>query len=104
MLVQAVDDQQTVGFKLGYPESPTRFYSWLGGVHTDYRKQGVGKELMRQQHAECQQAGFRKIRMKTTNRWRAMLLLSISQGFCIVSTYIDKEGELKIILEKKLSG
>jgi len=27
------------GFKLGYAHTPTRYYSWLGGVDPEYRRQ-----------------------------------------------------------------
>ena len=94
--------QEIVGFKVGYPQKDHRFYSWLGGVHPTYRRQGIGSELMRQQHDYCQRAGFHTIRTKTTNQWRAMLLLNIRHRFDVIGTYVDEQGDVKIILEKRL--
>ena len=94
---------QVVGFKMGYPEKPNRFYSWLGGVHLAWQRQGIAHEMMRRQHAYCLNNGFVTIRTKTTNRWRAMLILNIRTGFSIIGTYVDDANELKIILEKRLN-
>ena len=100
--VVAEDPVRVVGFKIGYPDKEHRFYSWLGGVHSEYRRRGIGEEMMHRQHAYCRQAGFLTIRTKTTNHWRAMLLLNICQGFNITGTYVGEQGNVKIILEKQL--
>jgi predicted GNAT superfamily acetyltransferase len=97
----AIDNQQVIGFKIGYQEEKDVFYSWLGGVLPDYRGHGIATELMLRQHAWCQQKGYSKIRTKTMNRWRSMLILNLKMGFEIVETYQDEKGILKIILEKK---
>ncbi len=101
--VLAKVEGQMVGFKVGYPEKKLRFYSWLGYVHPAYRRQGIARELMHQQHRYCCEAGFTTVRTKTTNRWRSMLLLNIRNGFDVVGTYLDDHKELKIILEKNLN-
>ena len=103
--VVAEKERQVVGFKVGYgyDERPDHFYSWLGGVHPAYRCQGIGGELMRQQHDYCRHTGFRTIRTKTTNQWRSMLLLNIRHGFHVMGTYLDDDREIKIILEKRLT-
>ncbi|RSK48428.1 GNAT family N-acetyltransferase [Hymenobacter rigui] len=93
---------QLVGCKLGYERQPGQYYSWLGGVHPDYRGQGVAAELMRRQHAWCQEQGYRRIRTHTYNRWRAMLLLNLRHGFDIIGTMQGTHG-LTIVLEKHLS-
>ena len=100
--VIASEHDRVVGFKIGYPQKKALFYSWLGGVHPAHRGRGIGKELMHRQHTYCRRAGFRTVRTKTTNRWRAMLLLNIRCGFHIIGTYVDERGEIKIMLEKKL--
>ena len=48
---QARVGEQLVGFKLGYAHTPTRYYSWLGGVDPEYRRQGIAGGLMHRQHA-----------------------------------------------------
>ena len=36
----ARDGDRLIGYKIGYAETAERFYSWVGGVHPDYRGQG----------------------------------------------------------------
>ncbi|HEV7347019.1 GNAT family N-acetyltransferase [Telluribacter sp.] len=98
----AYDDQQLIGYKMGYRRKPGHFYSWLGGVLAAYRKQGIASGLMVRQHAWCQQRGYHTIRTQTMNRWRAMLILNLRHGFDIVGLIAPAEGEPKIVLEKKL--
>ncbi|RSK36004.1 GNAT family N-acetyltransferase [Hymenobacter metallilatus] len=97
----AYTDERLIGCKLGYERKPGHYYSWLGGVHPEYRGQGIAAELMRRQHAWCAEQGYQRIRTQTYNRWRAMLLLNLRQGFDIVGTLQGQHG-LTIVLEKSL--
>lgn len=98
----ALDGTKVVGFKVGYELDKNTFYSWLGGVDTDYRNHGIASKLMEQQHQNVREQGYLVIQTKTMNRWRSMLLLNIKNGFDVIETYIDNEGLHKIMLEKKL--
>ena len=102
VLVLAADGHTPVGFKLGYERSAGQCYSWLGGVHPDYRRQGIARELMRQQHAWAREAGYRAVTTETENRFRAMLLLDLQEGFDIVGTYLHPSGRTRILLRKTL--
>src|SRR5262245_27281090 len=42
---------ELVGFKAGYAATHNRYYSWLGGVREDFRRQGIARHLMDAQHA-----------------------------------------------------
>ena len=95
--------EELVGCKLGYERKPGHYYSWLGGVHPDYRGQGIAAELMRRQHAWCREQGYQRIRTQTYNRWRAMLLLNLRHGFDIIGTVQGRHG-LTIVLEKELAA
>lgn len=95
------DDGQLIGCKLGYERQPGHYYSWLGGVYTDFRGQGIAAELMRRQHAWCQAQGYRRIRTHTYNCWRSMLILNLRHGFDIIGTAQGPRG-LTIVLEKVL--
>lgn len=97
----ALADGNVVGCKLGYERKPGHYYSWLGGVHPDFRGQGIAAELMRQQHAWCREQGYHAVRTHTYNRWRAMLLLNLRHGFDIIGTMQGAHG-LTIVLEKQL--
>ncbi len=94
---------ELVALKLGYPEAPDVFYSWIGAVGPAHRRQGIADLLMQRQHDWCRKQGFRRIRSKTKNAFKAMLILNLRHGFNIVSTYTDRQGEIKIVLEKVLS-
>ncbi len=103
LLLLALHNGQVVGYKIGYQDRKSRFYSWLGGVHPEYRGQGIASELMRKQHDWCEKQGYKVIRTQTKNQWRSMLILNLRHGFDIVGTYTDEKGEPKIILERRFA-
>jgi hypothetical protein len=57
--------------------------------------------LYPQAHAE--ESGYKAVQTQTKNMWRSMLILNIKNGFDIIGTYTDNEGETKIIIEKMLT-
>lgn len=77
----AVIDGDDVGFKVGYADTPSRFYSWIGGVVPEHRGGGVARALLDSQHAWCAAQGFETIEVKTYNRFRGMLKMLIAAGY-----------------------
>jgi GNAT superfamily N-acetyltransferase len=103
-LAIAYIEGQPVGFKIGYERDQNEFYSWLGGVLPEYRGLGVAGDLMNAQHEWCRKQGYSKIGTKTQNRFKAMLMLNIKNGFEIIGTDpTDKDG-MKILMEKRING
>ena len=102
LILVAKEDEKIVGFKIGYEFNPSTFYSWLGGVHTDYRGKGIAKQLMQLQHELVKSEGYTKVRTISRNNKREMLLLNIKFGFDILETFTSKKGKHKIVLEKEL--
>ena len=102
LTVLAVCQGEIAGFKCGYEIGPAKFYSWVGGVGARFRQQGIAAELMRRQHDRCLANGYEIVRTKTKNCFKAMLILNLKSGFDITEVYRDRQGELKIILEKNL--
>jgi ribosomal protein S18 acetylase RimI-like enzyme len=98
----AIDNEQVVAFKIGYGVEDKTFYSWLGGVHSDYRKQGIASILMGMQHKLVKELGYTRIRTISRNLRREMLILNIKHGFDVIETVISKKGTHKIVLEKDL--
>ncbi len=96
-------DQKLVGMKLGWAQTPEIFYSWLGGVHPDYRDVGIAQDLMQIQEQWCSKQGIRKIQTKTTNQFRQMLGLLLRAGFLIHSCQVGPSNQTEILLEKSLS-
>ncbi|MCP2036424.1 GNAT superfamily N-acetyltransferase [Planomicrobium sp. HSC-17F08] len=96
--------KRIIGYKIGYALNREQFYSWLGGVDKAFRTNGIASRLMEEQHQYAKNSGFRAVQTKTKNKWRSMLLLNIKNGFDVIGTYADQDGETKIILEKSLLG
>ena len=94
-----------VGVKVGYHEADY-FYSWIGGVVPAWRRGGIAKMLADEQESLLRQQGIRRIRMKTRNRFKPMLLFALSSGFNIIESIPDPVGgsvaDLRIVLEKML--
>jgi ribosomal protein S18 acetylase RimI-like enzyme len=42
----ALSGEQAVAFKVGYKLTPSKFYSWIGGVDPDFRHRGLAYRLM----------------------------------------------------------
>lgn len=102
LVITAMNDTKVIGYKIGYELDNNKFYSWLGGVDTYYRKHGIASELMERQHQYLKENGYSVVQTKTMNKWRNMLVLNIKNGFDVIDTYTDEKGLHKIILEKKL--
>jgi GNAT superfamily N-acetyltransferase len=80
----ARDAEGTIaGYKLGYAETPTRFYSWIGGVKPACRRQGLARELLRYQEDWCRCRGFEQIQVWSENRYRGMLIFLLTEGYDI---------------------
>jgi len=103
LCIFAVENDEMVGFKLGYPQPDGVFYSWLGGVIESMRGRGIASKLMEQQHEKLQQLGYQKVRTYCRNERKEMLITNIKHGFDIISTFVDEKGRHKIVLEKLLN-
>jgi len=94
---------KAVGFKLGYIENDY-FYSWLGGVISEYRNQGIAAKLAIRQEEMVKEMGVSKIMFKTQNKFKGMLIFALKNGFSILGTVPFDGGEgFKILLEKNLN-
>lgn len=103
LLILAKQDQEYVGFKLGYERRKGRFYSWMGGVVPAVRRQGVGRALMEKQHQVVSSLGYTSIRTQSSNAFRGMLILNLLCGFDIVGTFVNpKTHSVRILFEKDL--
>ena len=102
-LTTAQSTSGVVGFKLGYSMNQHTFYSWLGAVHPDYRKQGIANRLAEMQENWAIKKGFKRLRTKTMNRFKPMMILNLKRGFDIIEVITDKKGLRKIVFQKSLS-
>lgn len=91
------------GFKLGYRRGAALFYSWLGGVHPDARRQGVAAKLMQLQHEWAQSQGYTEIETSTRTANNAMIILNLKSGFRVRGFGVDTFGREIIIQRKQLT-
>ena len=99
----AYSDTGAVGCKVGYFETD-HFYSWVGGVCEPWRRKGIASLLAARMEELARARGAVLIRMKTMNKFRAMLLFALGSGFEItnVEPGLSDSDPVKIVLEKKL--
>jgi predicted GNAT superfamily acetyltransferase len=100
--VLAYHNNYLVGFKIGYPYNETTFYSWIGGVLSKYRQLGIGAQLAQIQEDFTRNKGFKKLRTKSMNMYKAMMILNLKSGFDITNIYTNTKGQTKIVFEKLL--
>jgi len=97
-------DGTPVGFKVGYG-TKNFFYSWIGGVLPAFRGKGVARALAEEMEQQIE-GKYPVLRMKTRNRYKAMLQFAIGKGFNIIEVLPAKTGhprlDLRIVLEKKI--
>ncbi len=104
LILVALDQETPVGFKVGYErDADGSFYTWLGGVLPAYRKLHIAQRLADQQEEWAIKEGFNAIVLKTRNRFKAMLVFALKNGFCIEKVEPKENIEnYRIVLRKKL--
>ncbi len=102
LCVLACSDNKIVGFKIGYPYNENTFYSWIGGVLPKFRQQGIATQLAKTQEDYAKENGFTKLRTKSMNQYKPMIILNLKNGFDITNFYINTKGQTKIVFEKSL--
>ena len=78
---EARRDEMLVGFKLGYAATSRRYYSWLGGVHPNYRRQGIASQLITLQHEWIAHWQFKVVETQVRQDNLAMAALNRAHGF-----------------------
>ncbi|MFN8674651.1 MAG: GNAT family N-acetyltransferase [Candidatus Sericytochromatia bacterium] len=102
LFILVYDKEKVIAFKIGFAQDSEIFYSWIGGVEEEYRKNGLASKLMELQHQWCQNNGFSIIETRTMDKFFNMLSLNLKYGFKIIGTFIDYKKQTKIILNKYL--
>ena len=96
-------DSIPVGFKVGFKYNNDTYYSWVGGVTQRYRNQGIAQRLANVQEKEVRLKGYSRLRTKSMNRFKPMMILNLKNGFDITKVYVNDSGQTKIIFEKDLT-
>ncbi|MFC3712387.1 GNAT family N-acetyltransferase [Sphingoaurantiacus capsulatus] len=97
------DGGRLVGFKLGYRRAPDLFYSWLGGVHPDARRQGIAARLMAAQHDWARTQGYAAVETRTRASNNAMIVLNLQSGFHVAGFEVDSAGRPVVTQRRALS-
>ncbi|AVI65717.1 GNAT family N-acetyltransferase [Shewanella sp. WE21] len=92
LILVAYVEGELAGFKLGYEQEETIFYSWLGGVAFDFRRLGLAQSLLEYQETWARRQGYNHIQVKTMNRFPAMLNLLISNQYLITELTADPKS------------
>lgn len=105
LVLIAEADGVPAAFKCGYDREPGAgwWYSWMGGVLPAFRRLGLAARLADAQEAQLRAWGIRRVRVKTRNSHRAMLLFAIGRGYQLVSVEPrEAAAEHRVWLEKEL--
>jgi GNAT superfamily N-acetyltransferase len=97
----AHDGEQLIGFKAGYALTEQRYYSWLGGVHPAWRRQGMAAQLADAQHRWLAQRGYTTVETASRAENHAMARMNLTLGFSIEGSKNEPEG-LKVLWSKRL--
>jgi len=96
-------DNRPVGFVIGFELKPFVFYNWLTGVHPDFRRKNIARQLVESQNAWAKAHGYEYTRLEGLNRHKAMNHLALTVGYDIVGTRWDSvRSDLLIQFEKAL--
>ena len=97
-------DGQEVGYKVGYGESPTSFYSAKGGVLASHRRIGIARLLLYAMMDAARGRGYRRFAYDTfPNKHAGMTILGLNEGFAVTSAgYNAAYRDYRIRLEKEL--
>jgi GNAT superfamily N-acetyltransferase len=96
-------DNKPVGFWIGFELKPGMFYHWLGGVVSELRRHGVGRQLQEAQQAWAKDHGYEFIRCECMNHQREFIHFAITLGYDMVGLRWDStHADNLVVFEKNL--
>ena len=95
-------DQKLIGYKVGYTTAYNRYYSWMGAVHPDFRRQGIARKLMEMQHKWLDTSRFELIETQVAKTNIAMITLNTEAGMKTTGMTVSKHGEPYLSMQKWL--
>jgi GNAT superfamily N-acetyltransferase len=98
-------DDRPVGFFLGFELKPRVFFAWFCGVLPEFRRQGVGAQLVEAVHGWARLNDYDSVRFECDNQHRPMLQMGIALGYDIVGIRWDPDrGANLLLFQKELSS
>lgn len=104
LLLLATRGGEPVGFKVGYAENRTTFYSAKGGVLASARRNGVARALLARMTEEARAMGYVRFAYDTfPNKHPGMTVLGLASGFTVVAAgYNAAYRDYRLRFEKRL--
>ena len=94
-----------VGFFLGFELKPDTFFAWFYGVLPEFRRMGIGSQLMEAAQGWAAQHEYETFRIECHNAHRPMMHLAIELGYDVVGIRWDADrGDNLVLFEKSLTG
>ena len=104
LLLLATVEGEAIGYKVGYRESATTFYSAKGGVLDGWRRRGVARALLVRMEAEARAMGYCRLAYDTfPNRHPGMTVMGLQEGFTVTAAgYNAAYRDYRIRFERDL--
>ena len=103
-MVARVKDKPA-GFFLGFEMKPDVFFGWFYGVIPEFRRMGIGSQLMEAAQSWAAQEGYESFRFECHNSHRPMMHLAIDLGYDIIGIRWDSDrGDNLILFEKSVAS
>ena len=95
---------EAVGYKVGYGESRTTFYSAKGGVLDGWRRRGVARALLVRMEVEARRLGYERFAYDTfPNKHPGMTVLGLAAGYGVTAAgYNAAYRDFRIRFERAL--
>ncbi len=93
LILVAEENQQLLGFKMGYRLDESTFYSWLGGVVVNARGKGIAQALLDEQEKWARDHNYQNITVKSRNQFPSMLRLLLRNDY-LIDNYEKRDDPL----------
>ena len=104
VLLLASVEGRAVGYKVGYAESATTFYSAKGGVLPAWRRMGVARALLARLEDEARRLGYARFAYDTfPNKHPGMTVLGLAAGYAVTAAgYNAAYRDVRLRFERDL--
>ncbi len=104
LILLAFVDGRPAGFKVGYAESRTTFYSAKGGVLDGFRRRGVARAMLHRMQEEVRRMGYARFAYDTfPNKNPGMTVMGLAEGFAVTAAgYNTAYKDYRLRFEKAL--
>ena len=100
----AFEEDEPIGFKVGYGETEATFYSAKGGVLEGHRRRGIARLMLERLVEKAREMGYRRFAYDTfPNKHPGMTVMGLAEGFRVTAAgYNAAYRDYRIRFEKRL--